>query len=262
MREPLTMRILQDPPLDGPTNMARDETLLTLVGAGNCLPTLRLYEWNEPTISLGYFQHYSEYEALGSPLNRLAVVRRTTGGGAILHDRELTYAIAMPFDSPFVEGNPNQIYEWIHAAVIDCVSGLNVVARQLGTDQSPPQVQRARASGRPGIQSGPFFCFARRHRYDVIVGGEKLAGSAQRRTSKAVLQHGSIIIENRFEHQPTAVLPGPFDSALSYLRKAFPSCVARYGPIDLAEGVWSSEELSVSEPLVAKYAGLEWTRRL
>ena len=79
-------RILQDSPLDGPTNMARDEALLDRVGDGSSPPTLRLYQWDPPTISLGYFQKYADYEALDPPAGELAVVRRPTGGGAILQD--------------------------------------------------------------------------------------------------------------------------------------------------------------------------------
>ena len=76
--------------------MARDEALLTLVGTSQSPPTVRLYQWNPPTISLGYFQHYGDYVSLPPPAGTLPVVRRLTGGGAILHDLELTYSLTLP----------------------------------------------------------------------------------------------------------------------------------------------------------------------
>ncbi len=86
----MLIRVIQDGTLDGPTNMARDEALMTRVGRSESPPTLRLYQWDPPTISLGYFQSYADYESLPAPAGTLSVVRRLTGGGAILHDLELT----------------------------------------------------------------------------------------------------------------------------------------------------------------------------
>jgi lipoate-protein ligase A len=99
-----TLRWISDAPLDGPANMARDEALLTRVGLGQSPPTLRFYSWNPATISLGYFQSYADYEALPLPAGRLAVVRRQTGGGAILHDLELTYSLVLPLGHPLLQG--------------------------------------------------------------------------------------------------------------------------------------------------------------
>ena len=73
MTQQPTIRIVVDPPLDGPTNMARDEAIMILVGTGDAPPTLRLYQWEPPTISLGYFQCYADYESLPPPEGDLAV---------------------------------------------------------------------------------------------------------------------------------------------------------------------------------------------
>jgi len=244
-----TIRVIHDPALPGPVNMARDEVLLVQVGEGDSPPTLRLYQWDPPTISLGYFQHYADYESLPPPAGELAVVRRQTGGGAILHDLELTYSLALPLDHPLLAEGPNNLYEVAHDAIIACLAELGIESGRCGfTDDS-------------GAAKGPFFCFARRHCYDVLVGEEKLAGSAQRRTKTAVLQHGSIILGNRYAQQPTAEADVAYYETIEILRRTLPAKLAyRTGmPFDAAD--WQSGELPAAEPFVAKYAGDEWTRR-
>ena len=119
MRRPL--RIIHDGAHDGPTNMARDEALLALVGEGKSPPTLRTYLWSPPTISLGYFQKYADYERLDPPAGELPVVRRQTGGGAILHDRELTYSITLPASHPLLADGPNTLSEVAHDALRECL---------------------------------------------------------------------------------------------------------------------------------------------
>src|SRR3970040_852910 len=111
MDEPRRLRVLDDPPLDGPTNMAGDEALMTLVGTDDSPPTLRLYQWIEPTISLGYFQHFVDYRALPPPAGELPVVRRLPGGGAILHDLELTYSLSLPAGHGLLAHGPSRLYE-------------------------------------------------------------------------------------------------------------------------------------------------------
>ncbi len=119
-------RLLIDSPTDGVANMARDEALLVGVGEGASPPTMRFYKWDPPTISLGYFQSYSEYESLAPPVGDLAVVRRTTGGGAILHDREWTYSMALPASHALVQAGATQLYDYVHAALIDTLDLLGV----------------------------------------------------------------------------------------------------------------------------------------
>lgn len=243
------IRVLQDPPLPGPINMARDEALLQLVGAGQSPPTLRLYQWAQPTISLGYFQPYADCAKLDSPLRELAVVRRATGGGAILHDLELTYSIALPLGHLLVGNNPRGLYELAHAAVIDTLSELGVSAARSGfTDDS-------------GAARGPFFCFARRHEADLLVGESKIAGSAQRRTREALLQHGSIVLASRFAQHPTAVVEAPFERAIEVVRGCFPAAFAVHAKCAWVVGEWTAAELARADKLSEKYAGSEWTHR-
>src|SRR5436190_15116613 len=93
-----SLRLIIDPPLIGPMNMAIDEALLESA-ATDGVATLRLYQWSEPTLSLGYFQAAEERERHQASTN-CPLVRRASGGGAILHDRELTYSLALPEKSP------------------------------------------------------------------------------------------------------------------------------------------------------------------
>jgi lipoate-protein ligase A len=244
------IRLLCDAALDGPTNMARDEALLQSVGAGESLSTLRLYQWDAPTISLGYFQPIAEWKKLEDPLRGLPLVRRATGGGAILHDWELTYSLTVPTAHPLVGGNPRGLYELVHAAVIATLDELGASAAPCGfTDDSGPA-------------RGPFFCFARRHALDVLVGSDKIAGSAQRRTKNAILQHGSIVLATRFLQQPTAVIQRPFEEAVSQVRASFPRHVEARAQMPCDPGDWSAGELATAAALEAKYASDDWTSRV
>ncbi len=240
-----TLRIIHDGPLPGPENMARDEALLHLVGKGESPPTLRFYQWDPPTISLGYFQKYADYEALPPPAGNLAAVRRLTGGGAILHDKELTYSITVPHDHALLEGGPNKLYERAHDALIATLAEQGITANRCGT------------SDNSGAAKGPFFCFARRHCLDVLIGSKKLAGSAQRRTKEAVLQHGSIILEHRYKQQPAASAatdPNELASAIS-------KHLAERHSLDVGTSEWSDAELDEAREFITKYEGNKWTRR-
>src|SRR5512138_2930824 len=91
-------RLLRHPPAGGAWNMAVDEALAEAVGAGTSPPTLRLYGWERPTLSVGYLQREAAPAALAA---EIPVVRRPSGGRAVLHDRELTYSLALPLDPPW-----------------------------------------------------------------------------------------------------------------------------------------------------------------
>jgi lipoate-protein ligase A len=244
------IRVLQDPALEGAANMARDEALLRRVGIHESPPTLRLYQWDPPTISLGYFQPIAQYDSLDPPAGNLPVVRRLTGGGAILHDLELTYSLILPVDHALLEGGANRLYEMVHDAVIVCLRAFQVGAARDGeTDGSGPT-------------RGPFFCFDRRHSLDVLLGSDKIAGSAQRRTRQSILQHGSIILANRYNQQSTAVLSMPFEESIRRARELLVTELATLTGMDFTPGVWSRGELDEAQNLIVKYAGDEWTRRV
>jgi lipoate-protein ligase A len=240
-------RLLLDPPADGAWNMAVDETLLEAAAAeGRC--TLRFYQWAEPTLSLGYFQAYADRDKHEASRG-CALVRRTSGGGAIMHDFDLTYSLAVPDGHPLA-ANRLRTYRVFHDALIGALADRGIEAslfasssaELLGSNDSgrrpsgspspghrpgivetPPMLSAQRAnssgsswpvgptsvqddSGSPGRCPGlgelgsfgaakePFLCFQRRAPGDVLVKGEKVAGSAQRRCRGAVLQHGSVLL--------------------------------------------------------------------
>jgi lipoate-protein ligase A len=186
---------------------------------------------------------------MGPPVNTLDVVRRLTGGGAILHDLELTYSLTVPAGHGLLSGGPNRLYELAHDAVIAALATLRVQASRGGpTDGS-------------GAARGPFFCFARRHGFDVLADGAKLAGSAQRRTRAAVLQHGSIILGNRFPQQPTAEVRLPFEESAKRLGTLLADEFARLSGLALVPGDWTQRESALASDLMPKYAGSSWTRR-
>lgn len=241
------LRWICDPPRDGPTNMARDETLLTLVGSGQSPPTLRFYRWSPAAISLGYFQPIAEFESLPPPAGRLPVVRRTTGGGAILHDRELTYALVLPWSHALLKKGPNALYDHVHG----------IVAEFLGSHG----LAVAPGPGTPGGCShrGPFFCFERHSCFDLLADGRKLMGSAQRRTRWAVLQHGSLILERTYLQQVSAAVA---DTITLDIDTHLPALsVAISGNTHVEHGGFTQEESNLAEKLYAKYVDPAWTRR-
>ena len=242
-------RLLIDLPTDGAANMARDEVLLVGVGGSTSPPTLRFYKWDPPTISLGYFQKYREYESLPSPAGELAVVRRTTGGGAILHDREWTYSIALPASHALVQANAAHLYEVVHDALIDTLGLLGVRA------------QRCELTDGSSAGRGPFFCFDRRHCTDVLLDGRKLAGSAQRRTKTAILQHGSIILANRCEQHHVATIADQINIDDEALLTPLVDALEQRMGAKLQQGRWSANELAHAEELTAKYGGEQWLKK-
>jgi lipoyl(octanoyl) transferase len=184
--------------------MAVDEALLLDV-AENGVATLRFYSWNEPTLSLGYFQRYAD-RAQHSASQTCAVVRRQTGGGAILHDRELTYSLVLPASHPLAKQN-EKLYRIVHEVFIEILSPPS----QNPDSARPLQIRGDGSKIHPGDE--PFLCFQRQSPGDIVftaanapkgdVGlstasvpppAVKILGSAQRRYHCAVLQHGSLLL--------------------------------------------------------------------
>lgn len=238
-------RWIVDPPADGPTNMARDEAMLQMVGTGESPPTLRFYLWEPPTISLGYFQRYADFEALPPPAGELAVVRRQTGGGAILHDLELTYSVVLPARHSLIARNPNNLYRHVHTAFASLLADIGV-----------PVAGGTCAGG--CSHRGPFFCFERHSGMDLLVRNRKLMGSAQRRTRDAVLQHGSLILDSRFPQQQCATVAAyaRWDEETALPRLAALIAGARVG----APGHLTEAENALTADLRGKYASDTWNR--
>jgi lipoate-protein ligase A len=173
-----TIELLIDPPAIGAWNMAVDEMLLERA-AERGTATLRFYEWSPATLSLGYFQRAAERES--HTASRLCpLVRRASGGGAIVHDRELTYSLALPTAHPLAADAETLYYE-VHRLLIAALAEFGVSA----TLSEKRNVSR---------REEPFLCFQRRSGGDIVVGPHKICGSAQRRNKGAILQHGSVLV--------------------------------------------------------------------
>jgi len=169
-------RLIIDPPFPGSDNMATDEALLRAASSDSgFVPVLRIYGWAEPTVSLGYLQRSAPFVGLGLP-----VVRRITGGRALLHDDELTYAVVTGARSPLYAMGISGCYAAISKAIVEALRGFGLDA-EFARPLSPSAYRRHKA------------CFASSARYEVLVAGKKIAGSAQRRVKGALLQHGSIM---------------------------------------------------------------------
>jgi lipoyl(octanoyl) transferase len=172
-------RVVIDEPRGGSWNMALDEVLLDRV-ASDGRYQLRLYSWAEPTISLGYFQSATERES-HRPSSACPLVRRPSGGGALVHDREVTYALAAPKLRDARQAQ--RLYKLVHEAVCELLRRRGVRADLVDMPEST------------GSMAPPFLCFQRRTCGDVLVNGFKVVGSAQRRVRGALLQHGSILLD-------------------------------------------------------------------
>jgi lipoyl(octanoyl) transferase len=172
---------------DGPTQMAADEMLLEhAIASGR--PGLRFYTWDPPTLSLGYFQAYADR------LAGLPVVRRQTGGGAIVHHHELTYAVAVPSCAMPAALGGHVVEQPMPAQ--SCGHGTQLVCRMheiIRTALDSLGVAAASACGQE-TGRGAFLCFEHHTPGDVLLGDSKIVGSAQRRRAGALLQHGSILL--------------------------------------------------------------------
>jgi lipoate-protein ligase A len=207
-------RLLITPDRPGSWNMACDHALAEGVGRG-APPVLRLYGWSPHAVSLGYAQPVRRLAAAIEALRRrgLDVVRRPTGGGAVLHARELTYAAALP--SSAGGGRPREACAAIHRALAAGLARLGIGDLEVGGGAAAaPAVVAPRAGGEaeegPAVASGaargpvpagrrPAVCFRALGESEIAWHGRKLVGSAQRRLGRALLQHGSIPLSGAAE---------------------------------------------------------------
>ncbi len=175
-----TWRLLTTPSAAGAWNMAVDEALLDFVRRGDSAPTLRLYAWDPPCLSLGYAQPYADVDAARLTQRGWGVVRRATGGRAILHTDELTYSVIARADEPRMAGTVLESYNRLAQAMLHAM-------RELGL---PVEMQTNAQEPAPSTPTP--VCFEVPSAYEITVGGRKLIGSAQARKKDGVLQHGSL----------------------------------------------------------------------
>ena len=184
---PDTDIIVDEIPYSGVFNMSMDAALLELA-AERERSVVRIYQWSGPTVTLGYFQ--GSGQAVGSPFPGVPVVRRLSGGGAILHDQEITYCLVLPASHP-ARQDPSAVYQTVHRAIIKLLSNEGVPC-QLRSEFDAINFSTTVSD----TVAEPFLCFLRKNANDIVhASGNKIVGSAQRRRKGVTLQHGSIILK-------------------------------------------------------------------
>lgn len=173
-------RLLDSGPGDGATNMATDHALFDRAAEPDAADegVLRIYAWRRPTLSLGLHER-SRVPREAFVREGVDVVRRPTGGRALLHHREVTYSVTIPVRSETL--GLGESYRAINALLKNALVRLGVTAAE-----AP---RRGRASAPDGLP-----CFAEPNVGELVVEGRKLVGSAQRRDARALLQHGAILL--------------------------------------------------------------------
>ncbi|MCI0578843.1 MAG: lipoate--protein ligase family protein [Chloroflexi bacterium] len=273
--EPATWRFLATSLGDGPTHMAVDEAILEAVAAGDSPPTLRFYGWQPACLSLGYEQEWDLADLDRCQELGWDVVRRPTGGRAILHGDELTYSLCTLLDDPRVRGELHDSYEKLSAGL---VRGLNLLG--LEPARARPYYEDRGLPG-PAAFDGPY---AEEHA--ITLGQRRLMTSVQLRRDGAVLQQGSLPLVGDITRIAEAFyfdLPGQrtamvnrlgyrattlelvlarvvsFEEAAGSLRQGFAEALN----LALEPGQLSEREKARAETLRAeKYINLAWTRRV
>jgi lipoate-protein ligase A len=174
-------RLIHNPPASGSWNMAVDEALLESVQSGDSPPTLRLYDWVPATLTLGYAQPIHNVDLENLKRKGWGLVRRPTGGRAILHVDEITYSVVASTSEKRVAGGVLESYKRLAQALLKSVELLDVPA--IGQEKSGERKKRE--------EPNPI-CFEAPSDYEITVDGKKLLGSAQARRKEGVLQHGSL----------------------------------------------------------------------
>jgi lipoate-protein ligase A len=185
---------------DGYTNMAVDEALLWAAAETGAPPTLRFYGWRPPAVSLGYFQEADgEVDREEIARRGWGLVRRPTGGRAILHDDEVTYSVVIAEE--LLEHGQS-----VMGSYREISHGLELGLQQLGLAAALGETA-ADPEHRQAARDLPTVCFAQASRCDLVAAGRKVVGSAQVRKRGVILQHGSVPLTIRVEDQ-LAVMPG------------------------------------------------------
>ena len=268
---PAEWRLIQTIPAPGAWNMAVDEAILVAAGSGAVPPTLRLYAWDPPCLSLGYAQPYADVDVPRLFERGWQVVRRPTGGRAILHTDELTYSVCGPSSEPRLAGSVLESYRSLSAALLAALHLLDIPAEShpISVDQS----------------HGPV-CFEVPSNYEITVAGRKLIGSAQARRKEGILQHGTLPLQGDLSRIVQAlVFPDENTRQVKAERllaraatleevvgrviprqqaaQAFVSAFEETLNLRLTPAALTPAELARAEGLVeAKYAHSDWTQKL
>ena len=252
-------------------NMAIDEAVFRKNIRGESPPTLRFYGWRSPALSIGHFQDYrKEVDDEACRKFGVEVVRRPTGGKAVLHERELTYAVVAGSDTDFFPPDILKTYLVIGRCLAEGLAGVGIRAEMKEDGRRPPG---------GALQSA---CFSFPSRYELLVGDRKICGSAQMRSQGAFLQHGSLL--TAFDPLRTCEIMLPhrrLEKEADRLRNAVTSVAEQAGPaldeeglrralregfertlgIRLRDGMLTPGEQALRDELVEKkYGREEWNR--
>ncbi|HQZ68373.1 MAG TPA: biotin/lipoate A/B protein ligase family protein [Planctomycetaceae bacterium] len=213
--------IVDETPQSGLFNMSMDAALLQLAMERE-RSTVRIYQWTEPTVTLGYFQ--GSGDSVESAFAGLPVVRRLSGGGAILHDQEITYSLVLPASHP-ARQDPSSVYEMVHRAIIEllCNTGFPCQLRSEYDEAGSLQSKTATAQ-----TPEPFLCFLRKNPNDIVSqSGHKVVGSAQRRRKGVTLQHGSVLLRSSsYAPQVPGIADLMADFRMNDFLKSLPQAIA------------------------------------
>ncbi len=255
--------------------MAVDEAILEAAGKGESLPTLRLYAWEPACLSLGFAQKCGDVDLFRLQQHGWELVRRPTGGRAILHTDELTYSVTGLLTEPVLEGSVLESYRRLAEALLAALHKLNIPA--MANSEALTHQQQKRL--------GPV-CFEVPSNYEIVVEGKKLIGSAQARRKEGVLQHGSLplygnlgriteglVFPDEAERQEAAArlhqraltceeeLGNPL--AWELAAQAFEQAFGETLNLELVSGALSESELERARQLEReKYAHPSWTERV
>ncbi len=197
--------LIQEEPQSGAWNMAVDEAIARQIAAGQSLPTLRLYAWQPACVSLGRHQPLAEIDVAACRRDGIDIVRRPTGGRAILHVDELTYSVSSRPDQPVMRGNVLDAYLRLSTGLMRGLELLGATVTKAPGDTGTPADVSA-------------ICFEVPSAYEIMDGrGRKLVGSAQTRHHDWVLQHGSLPLYGDVTRLATYLaLPAPERQALAH----------------------------------------------
>jgi len=158
-------RLIIDPPMNAAVNMARDRAILEMQSLKNPMPTLRIYRWSAPSVTIGYFQKLDETVNMDyCKKNGISVTRRVTGGGTVLHHKELTYSFTLPIRKKIVPESVKDSFRCIITPIIESINSLSLCAEYKPVN-------------------------------DIIINNKKISGSAQVRKKGVLQQHGTLLLD-------------------------------------------------------------------
>jgi len=255
-------------------NMAVDEAIMLLHSQKKSPPTLRFYSWGPPALSLGYFQQAEkEIDYHKCKEEGIDLVRRLTGGRAILHDQELTYSIILREDYKLLSDSIEKSYQQISRGLVRGLQALGI-----------PAELKAVERGKKAPSGHSAACFDAPSWYEVILDNKKLIGSAQRRKENTILQHGSLPIEinaekifslfnyssdqkrkkarRLFSAKSISLTKAGYDFSFQKLQQALALGLSQALDIEFEKGELTAEEKMLAQKLAAeKYNGKKWMNK-